>query len=74
MASDANEGTANFHAVPPPQWPGYMDPYDLYDIDEAGEEEIEEMKKDALARPQEQGYTHVLHHGRCVSPYCNLAH
>jgi hypothetical protein len=34
MASDANGGTANFHAVPPPQQPGYMDPYDLYDMDE----------------------------------------
>jgi hypothetical protein len=41
---------------------------------EANEEEIEEMKKDALAWLQEQGYTHVLRHGRLVCPYCNLAH
>jgi hypothetical protein len=49
MASDANGGTANFYAVPPPQRPKYMDPYNLYDMDEADEEETEEMKKDALA-------------------------
>ena len=73
MASDANGGNANFHVVPPPQRPGYMDPYDLYDMDEADEEETEEMKKDALAWLQEQGYTRVLRHGRCVCPYCNLA-
>jgi cytosine/adenosine deaminase-related metal-dependent hydrolase len=39
-----------------------MDPYDLYDMDEADEEETEEMKKDALAWLQKQGYTRVLHH------------
>jgi hypothetical protein len=39
MTSDANGGTANFHVVPPPQRLGYMDPYDLYDMDEADEEE-----------------------------------
>jgi hypothetical protein len=50
-----------------------MDPYDMYDMDKAGEEETEEMKKDALAWLQEQGYTRVLCHGRCVCPYCNLA-
>jgi hypothetical protein len=31
------------------------------------------MKEDALAWLQEQGYTLVLRHGRCVCPYCNLA-
>jgi hypothetical protein len=51
-----------------------MDPYDLYVMDEADKEETEEMKKDALAWLQEQGYTCVLHHGHCVCPYCNLAH
>jgi hypothetical protein len=30
-----------------------MDPYGLYDMDEADEEEMEEMKKDALAWLQE---------------------
>jgi hypothetical protein len=74
MASDADGGTANFHVVSPPQRPRYMDPYDLYDMDEADEEEMEEMKKDALAWLQGQGYTHVVHHGRYVCPYCNLAH
>jgi hypothetical protein len=74
MASDANRGTANFHVVPPPQWQGYMDPYNLYGMDEADEEETEEMRKDALAWLQEQGYTGVLRKGRCVCPYCNLAH
>jgi hypothetical protein len=49
IASDANGGTANFHAVPPPQRLGYMDPYDLYNMDKADEEEMVEMKKDALA-------------------------
>jgi ribosome modulation factor len=47
-----------------------MDPYDLYDMDE---EEMEEMKKDALAWLHEQGYTRVVRHGRCVCPYYNLA-
>jgi hypothetical protein len=56
MASDANGGTTNFHVVPPPQRPGYMNPYDLYEMDEADEEETKEMKKDALAWLQEQGY------------------
>jgi hypothetical protein len=74
MASDVNGGTANFYVVPLPQQPGYMDPYDLYDMDEADEEETEEMKKDALAWLQEQGYTRVLCHGRSVYPYCILAH
>jgi hypothetical protein len=73
MASDATGGTTNSHVVPPPQRPGYMDPYDLYDMDEVDEEETEEMKKDALAWLQEQGYTRVFRHGRCVCPYCNLA-
>jgi hypothetical protein len=50
-----------------------MDPYDLYNMDEADEEEMDEIKKDALAWLQEQGYTRVLCHGRCVCPYCNLA-
>jgi hypothetical protein len=49
MSSDANGGTTNFHVVPPLQQSGYMDPYDLYDMDKANEEETEEMKKDALA-------------------------
>jgi uncharacterized protein (UPF0297 family) len=43
-----------------------MDPYDLYNMAEANEEEMEEMKKDALAWLQEKGYTHVLRHGCCV--------
>jgi hypothetical protein len=51
-----------------------MDSYDLYDMDEADEEETEEMKKDALAWLQEQGYTRVLCHGRYVFSCCNLAH
>jgi hypothetical protein len=72
MASDVNGGNANFHVVPPPQRPGYMDPYDLYDMDEADEEETKDMKKDALAWLQEHGYTRVLLHGCCVCPYCNL--
>jgi hypothetical protein len=50
-----------------------MDAHALYDMDEADEEETKEMKKDALAWLQEQGYTRVLRHGRCVCPYCNLA-
>jgi hypothetical protein len=50
-----------------------MDPYDLYNMDEVDEEETEEMKNNALAWLQEQGYTRVLCHGRCVCPYCNLA-
>jgi hypothetical protein len=53
MASDANRGTTNFHVVPPPQWPGYMDPYDLYNMNKVHEEKMEEMKKDALAWLQE---------------------
>jgi hypothetical protein len=51
-----------------------MDPYDLYDMDKADEEETEEMKKDTFSCLQEQGYTRVLRHGFCVCPYCNLAH
>jgi hypothetical protein len=43
-------------------------------MDEADEDETEEMKKDALAWLQEQGYTRVLRHGHCVCPYCNVAH
>jgi hypothetical protein len=43
-------------------------------MDEADEEETEEMKKDNLAWLQEQGYTRVLRHGCCVCPYYNLAH
>jgi hypothetical protein len=35
---DANGGTANFHVVPPPQQLGYMDPYDMYVMDEVDEE------------------------------------
>jgi hypothetical protein len=42
-------------------------------MDEADEEETKEMKKDALAWLQEQGYTRVLCHGHCVCPYFNLA-
>jgi hypothetical protein len=72
MSSDANGGTANSHVVPPPQRPGYMDPYDLYDMDEADEEETDEMKKNE-AWLHEQGYSRVLHHGCCVCPYCNLS-
>ncbi|KAG2565532.1 hypothetical protein PVAP13_7NG136004 [Panicum virgatum] len=73
MACDANRAAANFH-VPPPQWAVYVDPYDLYDMDEVDEEEMEEMKKVSFAWLQNQGYTHVLRHGRSVCPYCNLAH
>ena len=52
----------------------YVDLYDQYDMDEADEEEMEEMKKAALAWLQEHGHTRVLRPGRCVCPYCNLAH
>jgi hypothetical protein len=38
MTSNANGGTTNFHVVPPPQRPRYMDPYDLYDMDNVDEE------------------------------------
>jgi hypothetical protein len=74
MASDANGGTTNFPTVPPPQRLGYMDPYDLYDMDKVDEEETEEMKKYVLAWLHEQGYTRVLRHGQRVCPYCNHAH
>jgi hypothetical protein len=46
MASDANRGTTNFPVVPLLQRPRYMDPYDLYDMDKADDEETEETKKD----------------------------
>jgi hypothetical protein len=73
MAFDANGGTTNFHVVPPLRRPGYMGPYDLYDMDETDEEETEEMTKDVLDWLQEQGYSRVLRHGHFVCPYCNLA-
>uniref|UniRef100_K3Y2Z7 Uncharacterized protein n=1 Tax=Setaria italica TaxID=4555 RepID=K3Y2Z7_SETIT len=56
MAGQANRA-GNFDVVPPQQQPGFIDPYDVCDMEEADEDETEELKKFVFAWLQDHGHT-----------------